>query len=212
MKLPKVETLVIIAFFGCVLLWAVSKCSAKRSDLVRSAREITDDDGEERPARHDTIVVQQPAQQPAQTPVNIQGPGSVSPAAATSSPPVPAGTTPGAVQPAGKPVRPVLSNQTAATTAAPPASASKYPTLFVTIDGLKVRKEPGLKGESIAKLELYEPVTFLNQKTEWTQEISLGYEKVTDHWVKIRTKSGKDGWVFGAGVHYYKMKRKGVMD
>jgi hypothetical protein len=75
-----------------------------------------------------------------------------------------------------------------------------------------VRKEPGLKGETVAELKLFEPVTFLNQKTDWTQEISLGYEKVTDHWIKIRTQSGKSGWVFGAGVHYYKMKRKGVLE
>jgi hypothetical protein len=59
---------------------------------------------------------------------------------------------------------------------------------------------------------LYEQVYFLNQKTEWTQEISLGKENVTDHWVKVKTKSGKIGWVFGAGVHYYKMKRKGVLE
>ena len=85
-------------------------------------------------------------------------------------------------------------------------------TLYVTIEGLKMRKEPGLKSESVAKLALYEPVTFLNQKTEWTQEISLGYEKATDHWVKVRNKAGKEGWVFGAGVHYYKMKRKGVLE
>ena len=75
-----------------------------------------------------------------------------------------------------------------------------------------MRKEPGLKGEAVEQLKLYEPVTFLNQKTEWKQEISLGYEKVTDHWVKIRTASGKVGWVFGAGVHFYKTKREGVIN
>jgi len=75
-----------------------------------------------------------------------------------------------------------------------------------------MRKQPGLKGELVAQLDLYEQVYFLNQKSEKTEEISLGYEKVTDHWVKVRTKSGREGWVFGAGVHYYKMKRKGVME
>ena len=79
--------------------------------------------------------------------------------------------------------------------------------LFVTIDGLKLRKEPGLKGESIEQLKLNEQVTFLNQKTDWSQEINMGEEKVTDYWVKVRTASGKTGWVFGAGLHYYKMKR-----
>ena len=211
MKLPKVESLIIAVFIGCVLLWAVSKCSAKRSELVRSVREDGDDE-EDRPARRDTVVIHQPAAQPVQTPVNTQGPGnspaSQQPAAAT--PPLPSGTVASTPQPGAKPTRPVLSKQS--TSATPPAASGKYSTLFVTIDGLKVRKEPGLKSEMVAKLELYEPVTFLNKKTEWTQEISLGYEKVTDHWVKVRTQSGKEGWVFGAGVHYYKMKRKGVLD
>ena len=200
MKFPKIETLIIFVFFGCVALWAVSKCSAKRADFVRTAR---DSDEEERPVRRDTVVVQQPAQQPAPPHVNTQNP--------TPQPPVttaPVSSTP-APQPGNKPSRPALSNQPSQ--AAPSASASSS-MLYATIDGLKVRKEPGLKGETIAKLALYEPVTFLNKKTDWTQEISLGYEKVTDHWVKIRTQSGKEGWVFGAGVHYYKMKRQGVME
>ena len=203
MKLPKVESLVIAVFFGCVLLWAVSKCSAKRSDFARAARE-NGDDTEDRPARHDTIVVRQPVQQPAQQPVSTKGPE------ASPSLQQPATTPAPSPQPGMKPARPAPSGQTAP--AAAPATTGKYSTLYATIDGLKVRKEPGLKSETVAKLELYEPVTFLNQKTEWTQEISLGYEKVTDHWVKIRTRSGKEDWVFGAGVHYYKMKRKGVID
>ncbi len=209
MKLPKIESLVIAVFFGCILLWAVSKCSAKRSEFVRTQRE-NGDDSEERPTRHDTVVIKQPVQQPAQQPVNTQNPGVLPSPQPSAAIPVPEPSAAAPPQPGSKPTRPVLSNQTQS--AAPTSATGKYSTLFVTIDGLKVRKEPGLKSETIAKLELYEPVTFLNQKTEWTQEISLGYEKVTDHWVKIRTRSGKDGWVFGAGVHYYKMKRKGVMD
>lgn len=211
MKLPKVESLIIAVFIGCVLLWAVSKCSAKRSELVRSVHETGEEEEEERPARRDTIVVQQTPAQTVQTPVNTQSPGS-SPAAqpAVAAPPLPSGAAGANPQPGAKPTRPVLSNQSSSAT--PPAASGKYSTLFVSIDGLKVRKEPGLKSETVAKLELYEPVTFLNKKTEWTQEISLGYEKVTDHWVKVRTQSGKEGWVFGAGVHYYKMKRKGVLD
>ena len=201
MKLPKVETLIIFVFFGCVALWAVSKCSAKRSDLVRSVREVGDGEQEERPIRRDTIVVQQPAQQPVQQPVSTQGPAASAPPLATTTPALPPGSNPS---------RPALSNQQPSPGA--PSSNTKSSTLYVTIDGLKVRREPGLKGEPVAKLALYEPVTFLNKKTEWTQEISLGYEKVTDHWVKIRTQSGKEGWVFGAGVHYYKMKRPGVMN
>lgn len=209
MKLPRAESLIILVFFGCVALWGISKCSSRRSDLVRRVREVTDEDIEDRPVRRDTIRLPANNPQPVQTPVNTQAPGQ-QPASTVAPSPAPAGatTSPGVI-PGTKPARPTISNQTQSTTTA--SSTPKYSTLYVTIDGLKVRKQPGLKGEVLETLELYEPVSFLNQKSEKVEEISLGLEKVTDHWVKIRTKSGKDGWVFGAGVHYYKMKRKGVM-
>jgi len=201
MKLPKVESLIILAFFGIVALWAVSKCSSKRGEISRRVHDIAGDE-EDRPVKRDTIVIKAPPPVQTQQPVNTQTPATT---------PAPAASVPGV-----KPERPVLGNPATPVTttqaAAPPQAAPpKYSTLFVTIDGLKLRKEPSLKGAVVTKLELYEPVFFLNQKTEKTEEISLGLEKVTDHWVKIRTKSGKEGWVFGAGVHYYKMKRKGVM-
>lgn len=207
MRLPKVESLIITVFFLCIALWAVSKCSSKRSQISQRDRDAVDE--EDRPVRRDTVYVPQPApqtpvpQQPAQQPQTYSAPQ----------------TTPG--------VLPKLQNQPVQTAAPDPAAAgaatsgqtaattnptAKYSTLFVTIDGLKVRKTPSLKGALVTKLDLYEQVYFLNKKSEKPEEISLGYEKVTDYWVKIRTKSGKEGWVFGAGVHYYKMKRKGVLE
>ena len=208
MKLPKSESLILLVFIGCVALWGISKCSAVRSDAVRRVRDLTDDDSEDRPARRDTVVLTQPGTTPSPTatapPVSTERPG---PAPVPHTAPPTGNTT-------AQPARPGKTPASAAPSS-PPASGSeapKYATLYVTIDGLKLRKEPSLKGAIVATLELYEPVQFLNKKSEKTEEISLGYEKVTDHWVKVRTKAGKDGWVFGAGVHYYKMKRKGVME
>ncbi|MCW5924730.1 MAG: SH3 domain-containing protein [Saprospiraceae bacterium] len=202
MKIPRVETLIILVFFGCVVLWAISKCGTQRADFVRHARELNEDEPTERPTQRDTAV----ARRPTPPPVNTQNPTPAPPVATTptTAAPIP--------QPGAQPARPTISNQPSPAAAEPSATNPKYATLYVTIEGLKVRKEPGLKGETIAKLQLYEPVTFLNQKTDWTQEISLGLEKVTDHWVKIRTQTGKEGWVFGAGLHYYKMKRQGVLE
>lgn len=204
MKLPKAETLILLAFLVCMTLWAVSKCSQRRADSVRRVREIEGADSEERPVKRDTVIVQSAPKKPVEE--VVENP-TVPP---VSQPSQTAVLTP---KPGAAPKRPVLSNEIAKPT--PPASSgtntASGSTLFVSIDGLKVRKEPGLKGEALAELKLYEPVTFLNKKTEWTQEISLGYEKVTDHWVKVCTQSGKEGWVFGAGVHYYKMKRQGVI-
>ena len=204
MKLPKSESLILFAFLVCLFLWGISKCTARRSDLVRKFQDATATDADDRPVRRDTVVVAAP-QQP--TPLQ-QMPQKPAPAPA----PIPAPTEYSSTlrKPGADPTPQSPKNETPAspTTASTTKSAT---TLYVSIDGLKVRKEPGLKGETLEQLPLYTPVTFLNQKTEWTQEISLGYEKVTDHWVKIRTATGKVGWEFGAGLHYYKTKRTGVV-
>ncbi len=209
MKLPKSESLILFAFLVCIFLWGISKCSARRSDLVRKLQDFDTEESDDRPVRRDTVVAvapQQAVQQPAQQqPV---------PQKITPAPPPPPTQYSSTLKSPGAETGPSPTNATApkpSTTAAKTEVPKAGTTLYVTIDGWKVRKEPGLKGDPIELLPLYTPVTFLNQKTEWTQEISLGYEKVTDHWVKIRTPTGKVGWVFGAGLHYYKTKRTGIM-
>ncbi|MBK8556340.1 MAG: SH3 domain-containing protein [Lewinellaceae bacterium] len=214
-RIPRIETLIISIFFIAVGIWAIEKCSSKRADVVKRVQEFaaSDEDKPERPATKETTLPK-PDNKPAPAPTTEPS----APVAEEAAP----STTPTPAKSAGVPKLKQVSegaataSTPAATSAAPtartPAATSDGTTLYVTIDGLKMRKEPGLKGDLVAKLKLNEPVTFLNKKTEWTQEISLGYEKVTDHWVKIRTKSGKEGWVFGAGLHYFKMKRGGVMD
>lgn len=84
--------------------------------------------------------------------------------------------------------------------------------LYITIDNLKLRKSPHLDSVVVATLPLFEEVYFLDEVTDFTQQISLGYEITEEPWVKVRTKKGKDGWVYGAGVHYYKKKRTGVLE
>jgi hypothetical protein len=223
MKLPKVETLIILAFFGIVAIWAISKCSSRRGEL---GRRVNEEERDDRPGgRRDSTAKTKPLPKVAQqTPANpgIAAPAQ-QPAVAPQAAPLAVNPAPGQKQQLpvlGKPVQtPAQTVQpgVAAPAANPAAQAQQsqnqqYSILYVTIDGLKLRKEPTLKGEVVAKLKLDQPVYFLNKKTEKIEEISLGYEKVKDHWVKIRTKAGKEGWVFGAGVHYYKMKRKGVLE
>jgi len=208
MKIPKIESLMVLAFFGVVAVWAISKCSAQKSNLERHSR-FAEDDQEERPNKRDTLK-----------PVSPTSTAPVSPTTTTAKlvvlppPPPPPGNTapphsPGQMPAAGaNPAqKPASSPGTEAKSASP-----NYTTLYVSIDGLKMRKSPGLKGELVTKLALYDPVYFLNKKSEKPEEISLGQEKVTDYWVKVRTKSGKEGWVFGAGVHFFKTKRKGVLE
>ena len=205
MKIPKVESLIITVFFLCIALWAISKCASKRTQMVRSAGETIEETDERPDADQQTTQTGLPQLQ--NPPPKEPDPEPVASTTTTTTTPKPS-TPPGTV--------PKLSNETQAEPApgTSPASAAApaVSKLFVTIDGLKVRKEPNLKSEVVTRLKLDEQIFFLNKKSEKPEEINLGYEKVTDYWVKIRTKSGKEGWVFGAGVHYYRMKRKGVME
>ncbi|MEZ4927308.1 MAG: SH3 domain-containing protein [Saprospiraceae bacterium] len=195
MKIPNAESLILFAFLGCIALWAISKCSARRTDFVRQLS--LEEQVEEPQASRDTVVPTKPQA--------IQEEPAPAPPPAPAQEPTQYSTT--LRKPKNLPENP---EPAASETKAAPAKSGT--TLYVTIDGLKLRKEPGLKSEVLEQLSLNSPVTFLNQKTEWTQEINLGKETVTDHWVRIKSAKGKTGWVFGAGVHYYKMKRSGVMN
>lgn len=203
MKFSRVESLVIAVFLLCVALWAISKCSSKRAQTVRSGSAELEEEDIERPQKRDTVYIPQPQPQPEVAPAQPQ---TYSEAPAKRGLPK-LENTPAEAAPAA---RPVLTNDP------PPvkteAEAPKYSTLFVTIDGLNMRKEPNKKSALVTRLDLYEQVYFLNKKSDKPEEINLGLEKVTEYWVKVRTKSGKEGWVFGAGLHYYKTKRKGVLE
>lgn len=81
----------------------------------------------------------------------------------------------------------------------------KSTPLYVTIEGLNLRTEPNVSAEVIAKLPRFEKVYFLNETTDFKKEIDWGNGVVTNEpWVKIRTESGRSGWVYGIGVHFYK--------
>lgn len=82
--------------------------------------------------------------------------------------------------------------------------------LYASINGLNVRRGPGLKNGVIKRLSLYEEVLFTGEVTDSLYTIDLGEIAPTAPWVKIRLKDGKEGWVYGACVSYYKYQLKGV--
>ena len=103
------------------------------------------------------------------------------------------------------------------TAASPSTVAAKsteptYSQLYVTIDHLKIRAEPGLQGKVLGELKLFDKVYFLEEVTDTTYEVNLGYEMADEPYVKVKTKRGTVGWVYGAGVHYHKKKREGVLE
>jgi lipopolysaccharide export LptBFGC system permease protein LptF len=92
----------------------------------------------------------------------------------------------------------------------PSTKVAELSRLYVTIKGLKMRDKPGLNGELIAELTLHDEVYFMNEVTKYMQEINLGKQVVKEPWVKIQTQKGQVGWVFGAGVSYYKTVHPGA--
>lgn len=91
-----------------------------------------------------------------------------------------------------------------------PSTAPALSKLYVSIEGLKVRKSPRRDAEILESLVLFEEVYFLNEVTDSTSIVNLGKQTVSEPWVKIQTRKGRSGWVFGAGVHYYRRKHPGA--
>ncbi len=85
----------------------------------------------------------------------------------------------------------------------------RYSKLYITIDGMKMRKGPSLDSTVVLQMKLFEQVDFLNEFTDSTYQINLGYEMANEPWFKIQHR-GKVGWVYGAGVNFYKKKREGA--
>jgi len=86
----------------------------------------------------------------------------------------------------------------------------KSTPLYITIENLAMRKGPGLNYEIVDRLPLYSEVNFLNEVSDSIHTIKLGNITPSEPWVKIRNLKGREGWVFGAGVDFYKYKLEGV--
>jgi hypothetical protein len=80
--------------------------------------------------------------------------------------------------------------------------------LYVCMDSLKMRKGPHKDSTLLSILpygdELVDMGEYKNEQT-----IRIAKDNVaTEPWIKVRTKEGKTGWVFGAGVRPYPKKRR----
>jgi hypothetical protein len=97
-----------------------------------------------------------------------------------------------------------------ATTVPTPSTAPALSRLYVSIEGLKVRRNPSTEAEVLETLSLFDEVYFLNQVTDSLSTVNLGKQTVSEPWIKVQTRKGRAGWVFGAGVHYYRRKHPGA--
>ena len=82
--------------------------------------------------------------------------------------------------------------------------------LYVNINNLKLRSSPDLKSEVVGELKLGSKVIFAGEVTDSLYTINLGKKEVTEPYVKVKTWKGLEGWVYGAGVDYYKKQVEGT--
>jgi len=76
--------------------------------------------------------------------------------------------------------------------------------LYVVLDRLKLRKGPTRDSAIVYQFKLNDQVTFLEQVTDFTEKINIGTKIADEPWIKVRGQGGHEGWVYGAGVHYYR--------
>lgn len=180
--LPPVEVLIIGVFFLSFIAWAFKQCSDTKTELQG---------GNEDPTAEVSVPTTQETP-PAAPPQQAVAPANNTPI--TTNPNVDLRTGQG-------------SSNTTSSDRLTTTEVIRVTPLFVTIDGLNLRRGPSLDSAIIMKLPLHEQVGFMNEVTDSTSQISLGNEIANEPWVKVRHKGGRVGWVYGAGVHYYKRKR-----
>lgn len=179
--LPGLEIMIIIVFFISFMLFAIPRCNEKQLEYAST-------DAADTPAAIDQA--DETLQTTSAEPDSILVPNN----AATEV------TVPVATAPALQTIPPTL-----------PATVTNTATrLYVTIDGLNIRSGPSLDSAILNKLVLFEEVHFLNEITPFTEQISLGTTVADEPWIKVKTKRGGEGWVYGAGVFYYKRKYPGM--
>jgi uncharacterized protein YgiM (DUF1202 family) len=75
--------------------------------------------------------------------------------------------------------------------------------VFIYVDSLKMRTGPNTDSAVVQILYKNEEITFTGERSSFTQTIKLE-QIMTEPWLKVKTKQGKTGWVFGGGVRPYR--------
>lgn len=210
--LSKFEYIVIGVLALIFLIWTASKCNAHKEQAQDAQTvEVAEDSIAQAANKPANALPPIPQQTQATPPAQPSNPGVYQPinGEQPAAPSTGNGSQPAQPQTAG-----TAQPGTAQTTTQPEANANAagLSRLYVTIDKLKVRKTPGLKGESLGELKLFDEVYYMNETTDSLYEVNLGREMAKEPYVKIKTKRGTVGWVYGAGVHYIKKKRSGTLN
>ncbi len=78
----------------------------------------------------------------------------------------------------------------------------KHLPLTANIDYLRLRDRPGKEGKVLEMLSKGDVVFELGEASDFTTEIKLRGIWYDDPWIKVETKSGTVGWVYGGGLSF----------
>ena len=82
-------------------------------------------------------------------------------------------------------------------------STADFPVIFISVDSLNMRSGASLDSMVVSKLRLGEPILYLNEKTDFRQRINFEGAVRNAPWVKVRTRTGEEGWIYAAGARFY---------
>jgi len=176
--LPRVEVILILVFFLCFIIWAMKECSTKKTAMEQLAMEQDLEEAE-------AVASENLETNAANTAV----------------------VTGEETRPMSEARRQELSGGT--NTISPARVQTEYTTkLFVSIDGLKFRNGPSMDSSVIMVLPINYELTFMNEVSDSTQEISMGNGVIAnERWIKVQHPKGHEGRVYGAGVNYFKLNQ-----
>ena len=86
---------------------------------------------------------------------------------------------------------------------APPENMSSLNTneqVYAWVDRLNIREKPTLSGKVVASATEQEALEFTGEKSSGNEIIVLRGVAYDEPWLKVKTKDGKEGWVFGGAV------------
>jgi len=72
----------------------------------------------------------------------------------------------------------------------------------VSIPNLRLRSTPDLEGAVLERLALESVVEYLHDSTNFTTLVEMGGEDRYEHWYKVRSGNGNEGWVYGGCIKF----------
>ncbi|MEO1262002.1 MAG: SH3 domain-containing protein [Bacteroidota bacterium] len=80
------------------------------------------------------------------------------------------------------------------------ATLTQNEKVYAWVDRLNIRSSPNTSGKVIANVTEQEALEFTGEKSKEIEEIVLRGVVYDEPWLMVKTKDGKEGWVFGGAV------------